>query len=137
MEKLNIESIGFCASDEFLFITEKINEIIDYINNQKPKRTSFTPPTITEIKEYCNSRCLNVDAVDFFNFYESKGWMVGKSKMKKWKSTISLWHSRNTKKPKKLKTFAEKESDNLTEIMNGIQRRHDELGSSERKSISS
>jgi hypothetical protein len=53
----------------------------------------FTPPTIEEIEEYAP----DLDAVAFWNFYESKGWMVGKNKMKKWKSAIVTWRRNNTK----------------------------------------
>jgi hypothetical protein len=34
---------------------------------------------------------LDVDGVKFINFYESKGWMVGKNKMKDWKAAIRTW----------------------------------------------
>ena len=34
----------------------------------------------------------------FVAFYESKGWLVGKSKMKSWKSAIVTWEKRNNLK---------------------------------------
>jgi hypothetical protein len=34
---------------------------------------------------------LDVDGNKFINFYESKGWMVGKNKMKDWKAAIRTW----------------------------------------------
>lgn len=40
----------------------------------------------------------------FVAFYESKGWLVGKNKMKSWKSAIVTWEKRNNLKrvePKK------------------------------------
>jgi len=57
----------------------------------------FKIPTIIEIKEYCSERKNNVDAETFFDFYESKGWMVGKNKMKSWKACVRTWEksSRN------------------------------------------
>ena len=30
-------------------------------------------------------------AVKFWNFYDAKGWMVGKTKMQKWKSAVMTW----------------------------------------------
>jgi hypothetical protein len=53
----------------------------------------FKKPTIPEIKEYVKEKNFKVDATDFFNFYESKGWMVGKNKMKCWQSSVALWNS--------------------------------------------
>ena len=58
---------------------------------------SFTKPTIIEIKEYCSERKNNVDSETFFDFYESKGWLIGKNKMKSWKACVRTWEkSRNT-----------------------------------------
>jgi hypothetical protein len=33
----------------------------------------------------------------FFNHYESNGWMVGKTKMKKWQASVSKWMNNNVK----------------------------------------
>lgn len=56
----------------------------------------FIPPAIEEIKAYCKEKGLhNVNAEEFFYFYSSKDWMVGKNKMKNWKSAVSGWNSRN------------------------------------------
>ena len=68
-----------------------------YINN-KEKGTVFSKPTLSEIEEYCRENNIKIDAYQFYHFYESKDWMVGKSKMKKWKSAVRTWENRN--KPK-------------------------------------
>ena len=57
----------------------------------KAKSTRFVPPTIEEVREYCKERGNNVDAERFVDFYESKGWMVGKNKMKSWKACVRTW----------------------------------------------
>lgn len=36
-------------------------------------------------------------AEDFFDFYESKGWLVGKSPMKKWEAAANRWIRQNKK----------------------------------------
>lgn len=54
----------------------------------------FTPPTINEISEYCIKRNNGVDPEKFFNFYQSKGWMVGKNKMKDWKAAVRTWEDK-------------------------------------------
>lgn len=51
----------------------------------------FIPPTVDEIKAYCDERNSCVDPEAFYSFYESKGWMIGKNKMKNWKMAISTW----------------------------------------------
>ena len=60
----------------------------------------FTPPSIDQVKEYCKERENNVDAERFINFYESKGWMVGKNKMKDWKAAVRNWESSDKQQTK-------------------------------------
>ena len=55
------------------------------------KRSQFYPPTVDEVKAYCQERGNSVDAERFCDFYGSKGWMVGKSKMKDWKCAVRNW----------------------------------------------
>lgn len=51
----------------------------------------FTPPTYEQVSTYCKERNNTVDAERFYDFYESKGWMVGKNKMKDWKAAVRNW----------------------------------------------
>lgn len=46
----------------------------------------FTPPTLAEVQSYVAERHSPVDPQEFIDFYESKGWMVGKTPMKNWKA---------------------------------------------------
>jgi len=60
-------------------------------NNNVKKEKKFIIPTFNDVLEYCMQNNLDVDGVKFINFYESKGWMVGKNKMKDWKAAIRTW----------------------------------------------
>ena len=51
----------------------------------------FTPPTLEEVKVYCQERNNGVDPYKWYDFYQSKGWMVGKNKMKDWKASVRTW----------------------------------------------
>ena len=62
-------------------------------------KVRFKKPTINEIADYCIERKNNIDAETFYDFYESKDWMVGRNKMKCWKSCVRTWERRETKKP--------------------------------------
>ena len=55
----------------------------------------FVKPTLEEVKEYCSSRKNNIDAQQFIDFYESKGWKVGNQSMKDWKACVRTWEQRN------------------------------------------
>ena len=63
------------------------------------KKALFQKPTIDDVKNYCNLRNNNIDAEAFYDFYESKDWLVGKNKMKDWKACVRTWERRETKKP--------------------------------------
>ena len=56
----------------------------------------FKKPSLDEIRDYCTARGNSVDPEQFYNFYESKGWMVGKSPMKDWKASVRTWEKRDT-----------------------------------------
>ena len=59
-------------------------------------KVRFSPPTDIETVAYFESKgSTNIEAQKFWLFYDSKNWMVGKSKMKKWKSSAGLWIGRN------------------------------------------
>lgn len=55
------------------------------------KKQAFSPPSLTEVKSYCSERENNVDPQGFIDFYEAKGWMIGKNKMKDWKAAVRTW----------------------------------------------
>ena len=87
------------------------NEYININNNSLYKKGSsrFQKPTIEEIRQYCLEKGYNVDAEQFFNFYESKGWVVGKSPMKNWRAAVSTWNKREKEIPRR-KRESRKES---------------------------
>lgn len=82
---------------------------VNYVNDNNLQRTSricsdskqkrFIKPTVKEIADYCRERSNNVDAQIFFDFYESKGWIVGKTPMKDWKAAVRTWEQNADGKP--------------------------------------
>lgn len=74
-------------------VKEKVEVQENIIVAEKSKR--FIPPTIIEVKEYCLERKNNVDSQRFIDHYTSNGWMVGKNKMKDWKSAVRTWEKNN------------------------------------------
>ena len=57
----------------------------------KPK---FTPPTVAEAEAFMKAENLLVDAEVFVNFYEARGWCVGRTAIQNWQATARLWHRR-------------------------------------------
>lgn len=73
----------------------------------KPPRSRFTPPTLAEVQSYVSERHSPVDPQEFIDFYEAKGWMVGKTPMKDWKAACrnaekwDRWSKAAGEKPKR------------------------------------
>lgn len=89
----------------------------------------FVKPTLEEITEYCNVRRNNINPQSFYDFYESKGWKIGKSPMKDWKACVRTWERNRfekiDKKPDTLPTYStennvdmgKEEADELLRLM--------------------
>lgn len=94
-------------------------ENINIDNNSLYKRGSsrFQKPSVEEIREYCISRGNQVDPEQFFNFYESKGWVVGKSPMKDWRAAVHTWEKREKEIPQRKRVFRESVLEHNLKVM--------------------
>ena len=99
-------------------IMEDNKTINNTFNNTTNKGTRFTPPSVDEVSDYCNQRNNLVDAETFIDFYQAKGWMVGKNKMKDWKACVRTWETnrKQRSKPRKEGTIKDRTiEDSLTD----------------------
>lgn len=62
--------------------------------DKKEKNEKNIPPKIEDVKSYCIERGNNVDPNRWYDFYCSKGWMVGKNKMRDWKAAVRTWEEK-------------------------------------------
>lgn len=60
-------------------------------SNTNNQSKSFIKPTVEEVNSYCIERKNNIDGQSFIDFYDSKGWMIGKNHMKDWKAAVRTW----------------------------------------------
>ena len=56
----------------------------------------FIKPTIQEIEIYMAEKGMENLAERFYYFYEAKGWVIGKNKIKDWKSCVMTWKKNST-----------------------------------------
>lgn len=77
---------------------EEDKEVKSTKADKPPRATRFTPPTVDDVRAYCEERANNVDPDRFVDFYSAKGWMVGKNKMKDWKAAVRNWE-RDSSRP--------------------------------------
>jgi len=64
--------------------------------NDKKKGTAFQPPSLFEVQDYIKEKSFTIDAETFHSFYESKGWMIGKNKIKSWQACVSTWQRKES-----------------------------------------
>lgn len=108
---VGIPSIGKDSIGKYSIVEDSIDikeKVLDKSNTKK--KSVFIPPNVDEVKEYCDSVGSQIDAESFVAFYESKGWMIGKNKMKSWKSAIVTWEKRNNLKRKPPKKSESKDT---------------------------
>lgn len=104
------EEKNFPTPGEKNFLDNNTSSNITSTNNKEKEiykeKESFCKPTIEEIDAYCRERNNSVDAEAFYYHYESKGWLVGKAKMKSWKAAVITWEksSKSNPAPKKKKS---------------------------------
>lgn len=63
-------------------------------SSAKKERKVFVPPSVDEVRQYCNANGYTIDPSKFVNYYTSNGWMVGRNKMKDWKAAVRTWQSK-------------------------------------------
>lgn len=106
-------------------ITDNVNVNVNVNDNvlskekNIKKRKTFQKPTVEEIKQYCLDRKNNIDPENFFDFYESKGWKVGKEPMKDWKASIRTWE-KNNKPIQRSKNSNEREYEDMDQFYDDV-----------------
>jgi hypothetical protein len=69
------------------------------------KKKRFQKPTIEELSQYAAGIQFNdFDSQQFLDYYEAKGWMIGRAPMKNWKAAVRTWKNRAVT-PAKIKLF--------------------------------
>ena len=59
--------------------------------DKPPKTRAFVPPSVEEVKAYCLERGNGIDPQYFVDYYDARGWMIGKNKMKDWRAAVRTW----------------------------------------------
>ena len=81
------------------------------VQGGKEKKGAFKKPTVEDVSAYCKERGNSVDPESFYDFYQSKGWRIGKEQMRDWKAAVRTWEKRNggngVKKPSVMDQVAE------------------------------
>lgn len=122
---------GFSEKQKKQVKAKKADNDNEYDNDndllkENTKRKVFSPPTVEDVRAYCSERNNTVDPHAFVDFYESKGWMIGKNKMRDWKSALRNWERSETKTRQGVTA-------KLTKDHNNFERRAYDMGDLERQ----
>lgn len=66
--------------------------------DKPPKRTRFIPPSVEEVRVYCQENGYKIDPSYFVDYYTANNWMAGRNKMKDWKAAVRNWNRREAEK---------------------------------------
>lgn len=132
-----VEKPTFQVSESPLSENEKPDKDKEYGERNKDKKKPskekdkpvsetkrFVPPTLEESEDYFVSKGSDKgQAHEFWYFYGSKGWMVGKNKMQNWHMAASRWiaSKRDEQKNQPVKRTAEEDYTDLFAEMFGGQ----------------
>lgn len=124
---------GFSENQKKQGKAKKADNEYEYDNDndllkENTKRKVFSTPTVDDVRAYCLERNNKVDPQQFVDFYESKGWMIGKNKMKDWKAAVRTWERSETK-------TRQGETAKLTKDNNNFERRRYDMDALERSLI--
>lgn len=62
--------------------------------DKPPMRKQFAPPSVDDVRTYCQENGYQIDPAYFVDYYTANNWMVGKNKMKDWKAAVRNWNRR-------------------------------------------
>ena len=117
----NLEEICKKSTPEIEIELEKDIEIEKEIHSSAKstttKRKRFEKPTLSQITQYCLERNNNVNAEQFYDYYESNGWKVGKNSMKDWKACVRTWERNGYDKPIKKKNNKQDALNDMRDLM--------------------
>ena len=78
-------------------------------DSKKGRKKLFVPPTLQEVQAYMDQIGeTSFTAAKFWNYYEARGWTLGKSKMRYWKLVLENWSKGN-----KIKRDKERPAQNI------------------------
>lgn len=80
-------------------VHENVNEDVHEDDHGERPARRFAPPSVDEVRAYCQERRNQVDPERFVDFYASNGWKVGKNPMKDWRAAVRTWEKRDDNKP--------------------------------------
>jgi hypothetical protein len=102
----SVQSIFHYCPTDFPQVSQSIPTSVPPLPDSKPdintdnkkskeKSLKFSAPTVDEVRAYCTERKNSVNPEQWYDHYQSNGWMVGKTHMKDWKAAVRTWEHKS------------------------------------------
>lgn len=69
------------------------------VYKEKAADAAFSPPTHTQVFDFCKNEGLHIDIEAFMQYNAARGWMIGSSPMQDWKAAVKKWAHNGRDKP--------------------------------------
>ena len=66
--------------------------------SESEKKQKFVRPSVEEVETYCRERGNGINAQHFVDYYEARGWKLGKQVMKDWRAAVRTWERNATER---------------------------------------
>lgn len=87
----NNQTVTTPEPNVYVNVNDNVNVKKKDTSVSKEKASRFIPPTLEDIKAYCEEKGYKLDCDRFLDYYTANGWMVGKNKMKDWRACVRNW----------------------------------------------
>ena len=90
-------SYSHCQKQQNPSLNSAIREYKENISDSTDtpaKHRRFQPPSVSEVADYCRERGNTINAEQFVDFYEARGWKLGRQTMRDWKAAVRTWERR-------------------------------------------
>lgn len=84
--------------------------------------TKFRKPTVIELDDYIKDMGYTFKGQDFWDYYESNGWRVGRNPMKSWQSACSTWQRNQKNKTAYRGDRKQPTTDEMTEYLKAMEK---------------
>lgn len=74
------------------------NGVTGGTGRKRPQRAAFIPPTVDEVRAYCEENGYRLNADYFVAYYERDGWCTKRGPVKDWKACVRTWVYRDNEK---------------------------------------
>lgn len=98
------QAVDICLTTDGQMVAEdsigKDRLVEDNRAGKPPTRSRFIPPTVEEVRAYCQKRNNDIDPERFVAYYTANGWVQSKGKpIRDWKACVVTWEKNNRQSP--------------------------------------